>query len=179
MPAKTKKTAAPTASKPTSVQDFKQKAGGLMELPSGAFVKVRNPGGMKAFLEAGIVPNSLMTIVDEALKTGNTPDMSKLTDNKGGMDEKTLGEMLDLMDNITIMVMKDPQVYAAPENEDDREDDKLYIDELDAEDKMFLFQWATGGTRDLERFRSELASGVEHLSGGQDVGGKTKRAPQH
>lgn len=164
-----KKTAAKPApkaeAKPTAISDFKKKAGGIMELPSGAFVKVRNPGGMKAFLEAGIVPNSLMTIVNNALETGTQPDMSKLSGEDGQMDEKTLNEMLELMDNITIMVVKDPVISPAPGSEDDRSDDELYIDELDTEDKMFLFQWATGGTRDLEQFRSELADGVEHLSG--------------
>jgi hypothetical protein len=47
---------------------------------------------------------------------------------------------------------------------DDRDADTMYADEVDFNDKVFIFNFAVGGTRDLERFRSEhgeFVAGVE------------------
>lgn len=62
--------------------------------------------------------------------------------------------------------------------EDKREADVLYVDEVSAEDKNFIFQFAMGGTADVERFRDELSSGVAGLSGRKNVQRKGKRSPR-
>jgi hypothetical protein len=41
-----------------------------------------------------------------------------------------------------------------------------YVDWVDMEDKIFLFNFAVGGTRDIERFREEQAQSVADLSAG-------------
>ena len=79
MPAKAKAT--PTkAKKPSSVQDFKKKARTTTELdlPSGAAILAKGVSGMGVFLKSGIIPNSLLSIIQEAIDKGVEPDMDKL-----------------------------------------------------------------------------------------------------
>jgi len=47
---------------------------------------------------------------------------------------------------------------------DDRSPEFLYCSEVDFEDKMFIFQYAVGGTRDLERFRQEYSESLDSIS---------------
>lgn len=53
--------------------------------------------------------------------------------------------------------------------EADRDPDLLYADNVDLDDKIFVFNFAVGGTRDLERFRREQAASLASISGGQGV----------
>lgn len=59
-----------------------------------------------------------------------------------------------------------------------RDPNVLYTDQVDWNDKVFIFQWCLGGTKDLEQFRQQLESGVVALSDRQDVQGKAKRSPR-
>ena len=59
--------------------------------------------------------------------------------------------------------------------EDARDEDTLYADEVDLNDKSFIFQFVLGGTADLERFRQELQADVEPVSDGEAVPRKAKR----
>ena len=186
MPAsKTRKKSSGTS----SVAEFKKKSGGLTELPSGLVVKLRNKGGMRGFLASGIIPNSLMGIVQDAIGKGTAPDMSGIVDDQGHMNEEMLNDMLLMTDRVVMDVMVDPVVLPAPteadveewnrthraakdkvkEPDDLRDDEELYIDEVDEEDKAFIFQWVTGGTRDVEQFRKELAAGMDDLGGLQGL----------
>jgi hypothetical protein len=52
--------------------------------------------------------------------------------------------------------------------EGERFEDQLYADEIELMDKLFTFQYVSGGSSDLERFRQELGQsvdGVEDLAG--------------
>lgn len=57
-----------------------------------------------------------------------------------------------------------------------RDPEVLYADQVDWNDKVFIFQWCLGGTRDLEKFRSELDASMGTVSDGQDVPRKAKRS---
>lgn len=58
----------------------------------------------------------------------------------------------------------------------EREPNVLYVDMVTMEDKLFVFQWALGGTSDLEQFRQELGANVESLANGQGVRKQAKRS---
>jgi len=167
----------------SSVSAFKNKAGGLLTLPSGLVVKARNSKGLRAFVEAGVIPNSLMTIIQEAIDKGKEPDSAKLQNEDGTFNEAMVADMLNLTDTVVIQVVVDPVIhsdqwttkdYLAGNcdeeqvgnriSEGDRDDDTVYVDDLDDEDKMFIFQWTMGGTRDLERFRQESSSTMDDIS---------------
>lgn len=144
----------------SKIQDFKKNAGGVMELPSGLVVYARNPGGLQAFIAGGTIPNALMPIVKEALETGKTPSNEDMLQEDGSFDPEMLKAMGEMLDSVAVSCIKDPQVLPTPENEADRLDTELYADEIPTDDKQFLMQWVSGGTRDLETFRKQLDSGM-------------------
>jgi hypothetical protein len=57
-----------------------------------------------------------------------------------------------------------------------RDPDILYADEVDLNDKLFIFQWALGGVSNLEQFRDEQRALVESASDGKAVRRPAKRA---
>lgn len=165
----------------SQVGDFKKRIGGIIELPSGLTVKARNPGGLRAFLNTGLIPNSLMGIIQKGLDKGSGKGIAAEIVKDGRIDSEMLTDMMQMMDGIACKVIVEPRIYPTlTENDllewndnhlDDqkesveelRRDDRLYADELPDDDKMFLFQWISGGTRDLETFRQQHAAGVDAL----------------
>jgi hypothetical protein len=157
----------------SQVGDFKKRLGGVMQLPSGVVVKVKNPGGMRAFLTTGLIPNSLMGVIKEALEGKGTEEFTgkEFLNEEGGLDTDTMNDMMALLDSIAVKCIVQPKVHAVPTTEDLlvwnvdhpdeqlddpdelRDEEKLYADELPEDDKMFIFQWLTGGTNDLATFR--------------------------
>lgn len=161
-----------TSDSPTSASSWKKKTvgGTLFTVPSGNTALIRTPG-MQAFIKQGIIPNALMPFIQEAMKKGEKPsdvDVSQLLD-----DPTRLNQIMDLADAVTVNCCIDPKVEAIPLDEDEnqipigdsrRDDDTLYVDEVDFEDKMYIFNLAVGGTSDLEKFREGPQSSVDALS---------------
>ena len=156
-----KHTKAPLA--PSAASAFKKRSGGLLTLPSGETVKVKNPGGIRAFISAGMIPNSLMSLVESSL-AGKPIDIKDALAPDGEINTDMVTDMMALNDRITMACVVEPKVYPVPEDEEDRQDDRLYVDELEDDDKMFIFQWATGGTKDISQFRRELSSAMDSLA---------------
>ena len=165
----------------SQIGDFKTRLGGIMELPSGLVVKARNPGGLRAFMSSGVIPNSLMSIIQKGMSSGKAPAAEEIMAD-GKVDAQLLEDMTTLLDYIAIKTIVEPKIHAAitsadliewnrvnPEHqysdvEELRRDDRLYVDELPDDDKQFLFQWISGGTRDLETFRQKLDVNVDAIS---------------
>lgn len=169
------------ASGVSSVADFKAKQGGLMTLPSGLVMKLKNPGGLRVFLENGSVPNALMGIAQEALDKGKPANMKGVIDS-GQLDEEAINGMLEMMDKVMITCAVEPKVHPVPTDDDLlvwnkgrakssqtddpqdlKSDDLLYVDEIAEEDKMFVFQWVTGGVTDVAQFREGLTAELATL----------------
>lgn len=150
----------------SSVSSWKRPSNPILELPSGHTVRVFNPG-LKTFLVNGTMPNSLMSLAEKALQKGQPLGKSE-TDNLIN-DPKKVADMLKFVDDVVLGVVVEPKVHQTPAEASERDDSLLYIDELDDEDKLFIFQWATGGSADLERFRTELAGTLGALQSGDDV----------
>ena len=149
-----------TTPKPTTAQAWKKQAQGVpLEVPSGNTALVRNVG-MQVFLQKGLVPNSLMPIVRQAM-SGKDVDL-KVEE----ITEGQLADMLALFDAVVVHCVVEPKVMPTPAEGEERADDVLYVDEVDFDDKQFIFQWVVGGTRDLEQFRKEQAASVESVRGG-------------
>jgi len=96
--------------------------------------------------------------------------------------------MYALVDQIVVELAVNPQVHPLPTHDEDgdeledddavqaeKDDDLLYVDEIEDEDKMFLFQWCTGGTEDVATFRSEAQASLADLGQGKGNGKKSKR----
>lgn len=147
----------------SQIGDFKKRIGGIFELPSGLVVKLRNPGGLSAFLDSENIPNALLAIVQKALKTGQKVDPEEFLSDDG-IDAEMLKSVTFMFDAVAIKAMVEPRVHPAPETEDDRRDDMLYVDELPQDDKQFIFNWVTSGVKDLEPFRNQSESDVASVS---------------
>jgi hypothetical protein len=166
----------PKSKEVTSASEWKKQAGKPLELPSGKVCLARNPG-MKPMLSAGLIPNSLIPIVTEALSRGGSPSggaskqdeaIEKQLTEQLKTDPKLLVDMMDAIDAVTVYCVIQPKVHPVPmkekvdelggvtliEDPAAKDDDLLYVDEVDFDDKTFIFNWAVGGSRDLERFRS-------------------------
>lgn len=144
-----------TPEETTPVAGFKKqiRSGALCELPSGNHVRIRNPG-MEVFLQKGLIPDSLTPIVRAAVNQGKQPDMEELS---SGLleDKEKLREVFELFNSVVIETWVDPSVLPAPKSEDDRDPEKLYTDEIEFNDKVFTFQFAVGGVKNLETFRNQ------------------------
>jgi len=155
----------------SQTRDFKTRMGGIQELPSGLVVKLRNPGGLLAFMDTKNIPNALLAIIQRSVAKGQQPSPEELMSKDGSIDDDMLDGMKQMMNAIAIKCIVQPKFLPEPSEEDVaahneqypddrvedpeelREDELLYIDELPYDDKMFIFQWVSGGTRDLEEFR--------------------------
>jgi hypothetical protein len=64
------------------------------------------------------------------------------------------------VDHVVCHVVLAPLVLPIPEAGTERDDDVLYVDEIDMDDKMFIFGYATSGAKDLETFRQGQTANV-------------------
>lgn len=163
----------------TSVADWKDRPNEL-PLPSGKVCLCRKPKGLHDFLVQGTIPNALMPIVQKALggKRPQDEEMAELLKNP-----EALTAVLGLADHICVSMVVEPKVQPVPLDDDgapipmegrdawlkkqgrtESAADLLWVDEVDMDDKMFILQYATGGTKDLETFRGQQAERLEALS---------------
>jgi hypothetical protein len=169
------KTAAEWRAKTSSAQDI--------EVPSGNIALIRRVGP-EAFLDSGNIPDALTPIIEESVRDakGLRPEKAAELMNDPGMMPKAVG----MMNMVVCSAVVEPHVESVPPcticegrqqpwddvhldrshegyhvyAEEDRDPEALYIDEVDFEDKVFIFNYAVGGTADLERFRKEQASSM-------------------
>jgi len=158
-----------------------------LDLPSGntALVRAIQP---EAFLTGGMLPDTLTSMVQKAIasKKGLPPNAIDAM----AKDPKQLAAALETFDRALVYCVVEPVVEMAPVctvcaepasaashisrqdaeyhrySSPERDDDVLYADQVDMEDKQFIFQWAVGGTADVERFRRELAANVGSVATG-------------
>jgi hypothetical protein len=167
-----------------------QVEGAPLPLPSEntALVRQITP---QAFLSSGLIPDPLRPIIQTAInsKQGLRPrDTKKMMD-----DPKLLGSAMELMDRTICYVVIEPEIVMPPKctecgeyanteehnrqsgkythryNEGKRDPELLYADQVDLMDKQFVFQYAMGGVKELEPFRSELDATVGGLQDQQGV----------
>lgn len=184
----------------TPAAEWKNKVevdGSPLDLPSGntALVKQISP---QAFMSQGLIPDPLTAIVKQAInsKQGLPPSaVTKIADNP-----EQLNAAMEMFDRVLAYVMVAPTVLMPPAcqecgeyyNVDDRhkirtredyhpyqeavrEDNVLYADQVDMDDKMFIFNWCLGGTRDLQKFRDQQQAGVAAVPDSKVVRGAAKR----
>lgn len=187
--------------RPTSASSYRQKNQELTELPSGAFAKLRRPG-MERFLGAGYLPDTLRSEMEKQIASASGKKASSgIAELAGKLSVEDMAEWMNAMDRIVCEVFVEPKVVwhkrpvmaqaegqpaavmtdaaGKPKYEDipdeDRDEEALYTDELDMEDKQFCFQYGVGGTTDLTRFRATAASLVDDLSASAAVAVSAER----
>jgi len=120
-----------------------------LEVPSGNICLVDRQM-LDSMLSAGKIPSMLVGLVQKAIESNEEFDV--MTYNWS--DEELTG-VFQLIDSTIVSHVKEPQVQPVPEDEKDRDPDLLYVDEVDFDDKAFIFQFVIGGTASLAKFRSE------------------------
>ena len=155
----------------TSAAQWKQTSGvgAPLRVPSGNTCLVR-PMSMQALIRNNMIPNELMSIVTSAMKSRKAPTMGEMTDD---LDTDKMVAIMQCMDDVVQFMVVEPQIHSTPGQGESRDPNILYIDEVDQEDKTFIFQYAVGGTRDIDKFREGLAGYVGDLEEEQGMADTT------
>lgn len=150
----------------------KPREGVELRVPSGNVCLVRPTTGLDSFVRSGRIPNSLMPFVEKAMAKGKPPTTADME-----MTPELLSDLMNLMDQVTIDMVISPVVKRIPQDEKGEdlplsqrpEGDFLWVDDIDFEDKTFIFNYAVGGTRDVKKFRRELGEYVGAVPGSEDL----------
>lgn len=149
-----------------------------LTLPSGQVVLVRRPG-MEGLIAAGVLKNmdalsALVNTTHIRPKTGPGGRVEvaepTLDDVRALMqDEGALAEIITVVDKVVVHCVIRPVLARTPNDVTLREPGVIYTDMVDLNDKMFLFNYVVGGTRDYESFRTGLHATLGGLESGQDL----------
>lgn len=145
-----------------------------LECPSGQWAQVKRPG-LQGLLRAGVLESTdqLTTIVQNVTipRAEGKPEIDAI---KVLQDPGKIEELLSFIDKIVLHVVKQPVILPAPESDDDRDDDSIYVDDIDIDDKTFIVNFALGGSKDLERFRQESAEALGSVAAQPEASDQTK-----
>lgn len=141
--------------------------GGAEDLttPSGQTCLVKRPG-VQGLMEAGVIRDmdSLSALVDEKhIKRVNGRPTGEVNVQSLTGDTEGLKNIMHVVDRVVCEVVVQPPVSMAPNDPTSRKQGVVYTDMIDIMDKMFIFQFAVGGTRGLETFREQFESVVGNV----------------
>lgn len=136
-----------------------------LALPSGNVCRVKRVGP-DVLLKEGVLGDSLGPIVAKAIEKNRG-----LRPQDIEINSKTINEMLGGVDRVCAQVVVEPRLLlhlnedgeTIPDVNREPKEVAIYTDEVDVEDKMFIFQFVVGGTRDWERFRQESGAALGDL----------------
>lgn len=143
-------------------------------MPSGQRARLKRPG-IEGLVKAGILENmdTLSNLVQEShidrvKPSRKSAEREKLAQNIMA-DPERLAEALEIIDKVCLYVVEQPSLHKVPEEGEEREEGIAYIDYVMLDDKMFILNYAVGGSADLEKFRSGLQEGVADVEDGAGV----------
>jgi hypothetical protein len=147
--------------------------GGMEDLtvPSGQVCLVRRPG-LEGLIKNGVLRNvdSLSALVNEKhikkTKKGQASDVNVDSILK---DPAALDSIMHTVDKAVCFCVVRPEIHMAPNDITSRVPGVVYTDMVGIEDKMFIFNFVVGGTRDLESFRGGLDGAVGGVAAGEGV----------
>lgn len=144
-------------------------AGQDLRLPSGNVCLVKRPGP-EGLIKAGLLDSldTLTALVQTEHIDSNDPKAMARAVQTMAADKGKLIDAITLMDKVVCHVVLQPPV-AMPPGDGERDPEALYVDEVDEEDKAFIFNFVVGGTRDIETFRKERAELMGGIPAVQDV----------
>lgn len=146
--------------------------GGMEDLtvPSGQLCLVRRPG-LEGLMKSGVLQN-----VDSLTQIVNQKHIKRVEGKADEIDAMSLMQDEEALDSVTYVIDKvichcvvKPEIHMTPNDVTRRQPGVVYADMVDLVDKMFIFNYVVGGTRDLERFRGELDESVASLDAGEGV----------
>lgn len=178
---------------PGQTRNKKYKLGKAVEtmdlyLPSGNTCLVVRPG-VQGLIKHGILDSldSLTGLVQTELIDAKDPKSTMKAVSALAERPADLLAAMDLMDKVIEYVVKEPHVIRPirrdaagkpvlddagkeiPLADEERDPEELYTDEVDMDDRLFIFQFVVGGTRDIESFRAQRQAMLGGVPTGQDV----------
>jgi hypothetical protein len=130
-----------------------------LTVPSGQLCQVRRPG-VEGLLKAGILHNlDMLTPLiakQQAVVEGKAkPDSVEADLAELAKDPEKVFEMMHLLDRVVTYVVVQPTIEMTPNDPTSRDNSKIYADMVELDDKLYILNYAVGGSKDLERFREE------------------------
>lgn len=147
-----------------------------LTVPSGQTCLIRRPG-LEGLLKAGVLRNldTLSALVDQKhLKKTQKGAPSRVNVKSLMQDPEALSDIMHAVDKVVCYCVLKPEVHRTPDDQTRRQPGLVYADMISIEDKMFIFNYVVGGTRDLERFRTELSESVGGLEAVEGVPGEAQ-----
>lgn len=114
------------------------------QLPSGDTCQLRKIDIME-FLENGILQETdgLGTIVQGHIKKATTIPGKKPSADEIGMevlkDRKSMGKTKDMIYMVCVAAVAQPKIHMMPDDDADRDDEKIYVDTVPFADRMAIF----------------------------------------
>lgn len=161
--------------------------------------------GMTGLVKAGVLTegDTLTSLVDSKhvrrVRGGKNADHDTIDVMSLAKDPEALGRVVMLVDRVMPFVIQDPVVRLhfvdldKPDEggnvtrrltEDERSAEVeitgpcVWTDQIPLEDKMFVFNWAVGGSADAGRFLDQSEGAVAGVANGKVVSRPAKRAPR-
>lgn len=185
--ARPKATTAKSKKQVSNASAFKKKKTHELELPSGEVCLARRPG-IESLMADGVFSDGLLPIISDAVSQGKNGKKGadiKLDPADIMKDPKLLRDLMSTYDMVAAKCIAQPHCRFHKFQEGDeipegykigddipdelRDDDVIYTDDVDLNDKIFIFQWVVGGSDDVARFREESSKSLAALSDGEDV----------
>ncbi len=141
-------------------------------MPSGQLAQLRKPG-VQGLMAAGVLHkiDSLTALVDQKhiQRVKGRPD--SLNVEKLMEDSETIQEVLHTVDRVVCYAVVQPAVVMTPNDVTSRVQGVVYTDMIDIDDRMFIMNYAVGGTADAEQFRIERDQAMGNILPGENVEG--------
>jgi hypothetical protein len=161
----------------------KRVKGRPLTVPTGKTCLVKMLDSMQEFLSRGDVPNAMLPLMQQAA-TGKVESAEEVSDMVLS-DPGKLKDMFDLVDMVVVECVMEPPVAPIPQDDNGKvipphmreDDDTLYVDYIDLEDKMFIFNYALSGVSDLDQFRAQSGQSVVPLHSVEGVDASAERHP--
>lgn len=133
-----------------------------LDLPSGNKATLKRIS-LEEFIALDIIPDSLMGIIESQMnKKPDKPVKKGASAADAVKDPRKMADMFTTMNRIAELVFVEPPVRCHEVvdgdaktviPDEDRDENFVYTDEIDINDKSFAFNFAVGGSKDLDRFR--------------------------
>lgn len=156
-----------------------------LELPSGETCQVRRPG-VQGLIAAGVLDSfdQLTSFVhtkhiEPHQRPAKGASVSKEAVDELARDPNKMAAGFQLIDRLVVHVVNQPRCWIdyqmIGESAEDfakrqaAAGDAVPIRDVDLGDKLFIVQWAVGGSADLKAFREQLGGALDALAAGESV----------
>jgi hypothetical protein len=137
---------------------------------------VRRPG-VEGLMKAGVLHNvdSLTALVnDKHVKKGKKGKSDEVNMASLMQDPEALNDIMHTVDRVVCHVVIKPAIAMTPNDVTNRKQGIIYADMVDMVDKLHIFDFVVGGSRDAATFRDRLDEAVGSVEDVEGVGGSSE-----